>query len=55
MTTITNRSYWFGFHWFSLDFGNRERKNWTDSPILQRFSPVQFAVLTGPKDQTFKH
>ena len=27
----------------------------TDSPVLQRFSPVQFAVLTDSKDRNFKH
>ena len=45
-------SVFIGFHRFS-EIENK--KNRTDSPVLQRFSPVQFAVLTGPKDRTFKH
>ena len=39
----------------SVFIGFRKSKNRTYSPVLQRFSPVQFAVLTGPKDRTFKH
>ena len=41
-----------GFHWLSEI---KNEKNPTDSLVLQQFSPVQFVVLTGSKDWTFKH